>query len=79
MSSATKARRADSAGWPDKPNGSPPGLARGARARGEIRRAPAETKQQQEAMIPRLEQVIHQARQRVKGGDTRVEGEIVSV
>jgi hypothetical protein len=30
-------------------------------------------------MIPRLEQVIHQARQRVKGGDTRVEGEIVSV
>ncbi|MCC6369108.1 MAG: hypothetical protein IT165_36765 [Bryobacterales bacterium] len=78
MSSATKARRADSAGWPDKPNGSPPGLARGARAGG-IGRAPTETKQQLEAMIPRLEQVIHQARQREMGSDSRVEGEIVSV
>lgn len=37
------------------------------------------SKKQLGAMIPRLQQVIQQTRQRVFGGDTRVEGKIVSV
>jgi IS5 family transposase len=36
-------------------------------------------KAQLDQMIPRLEQVIRQTRQRVMGGDTRAEGKIVSI
>lgn len=36
-------------------------------------------KNQLDEMIPRVQQVMHQARQRVLGGDTRVEGKIVSL
>ena len=43
------------------------------------RRVLRKAKQQLDGMIPLLEQVMRQTRQRVLGGDTRAEGKIVSV
>ncbi len=49
------------------------------KGKGRSRKALVKIKQQTDQMIARLVQVMHQARQRVIGGDTRVEGKIVSV
>jgi IS5 family transposase len=43
------------------------------------RTALRKAKKQLDEMIPRVEQVIRQTRQRVMGGDTRAEGKIVSI
>ena len=43
------------------------------------RKALRKAKQPLDQMIPRVEQVIRQTRQRVMGGDTRAEGKIVSI
>ena len=50
---------------------------------GKVKRGPRKVMQkarrQLDEMIPRLQQVLRQTRQRVLGGDTRAEGKIVSV
>jgi len=50
---------------------------------GKVKRGPRKVlqkaKQQLDEMIPRVQQVLRQTRQRVLGGDTRAEGKIVSV
>lgn len=50
---------------------------------GKVKRGPRKVvqkaKRQLDEMIPRLQQVMRQTRQRVLGGDTRAEGKIVSV
>jgi IS5 family transposase len=50
---------------------------------GKLKRGPRKilqrAKRQLDEMIPRVQQVIRQTRQRVLGGETRAEGKIVSV